>query len=199
MLELQARGCHNINLVTPSHVVAQILAALEIAAGRGLTLPLGLRASGVERSGAPSLTFRGGVGRGGCLPDSFGRRKRQGRRRAPSRPDRRAGKVSPGARGTREVESPGAPGRCGRRRRASPTTRPSLPALQERAPPLPGRPARCTRRSRRDPARRSSPIRPGDGASFPAKPTTKPREDLRLRDDPGAAVRVLEALEAKAL
>lgn len=40
MLELQAMGCHNINLVSPSHVVAQVLAALEIAAESGLSLPL---------------------------------------------------------------------------------------------------------------------------------------------------------------
>ena len=40
MLRLQAQGCHNINLVSPSHGVAQILAALEIAARRGLRLPL---------------------------------------------------------------------------------------------------------------------------------------------------------------
>jgi putative pyruvate formate lyase activating enzyme len=40
MLQLQARGCHNINLVTPSHVVAQILEALLIAARLGLRLPL---------------------------------------------------------------------------------------------------------------------------------------------------------------
>ncbi|RME45594.1 MAG: radical SAM protein, partial [Chloroflexi bacterium] len=40
MLELQARGCHNINFVSPSHVVAQILAAVLIAAEAGLRLPL---------------------------------------------------------------------------------------------------------------------------------------------------------------
>jgi putative pyruvate formate lyase activating enzyme len=40
MLELAARGCHNINFVTPSHVVPQILEGLSIAAGRGLRLPL---------------------------------------------------------------------------------------------------------------------------------------------------------------
>ena len=34
MLQLQALGCHNINLVTPSHVVTQILAAVNIAAGQ---------------------------------------------------------------------------------------------------------------------------------------------------------------------
>ena len=40
MLGLRDAGCHNINLVSPSHVVAQILAALSIAAGKGLRLPL---------------------------------------------------------------------------------------------------------------------------------------------------------------
>lgn len=40
MLELQELGCHNINLVTPEHVVPQILEALEIAVERGLRLPL---------------------------------------------------------------------------------------------------------------------------------------------------------------
>ena len=40
MLELQARGCHNINLVTPEHVVPQILEGLLIAVESGLRLPL---------------------------------------------------------------------------------------------------------------------------------------------------------------
>ncbi len=40
MLQLQERGCHNINLVTPEHVVPQILEALLLAAERGLRLPL---------------------------------------------------------------------------------------------------------------------------------------------------------------
>ncbi len=40
MLRLQARGCHNINLVTPEHVVPQVLEALCIAAERGLRLPI---------------------------------------------------------------------------------------------------------------------------------------------------------------
>lgn len=40
MLALQRHGCHNINLVTPSHVVPQILAATQIAAERGLCIPL---------------------------------------------------------------------------------------------------------------------------------------------------------------
>lgn len=40
MLELQERGCHNINLVTPEHVVPQVLEAVAEAADRGLELPL---------------------------------------------------------------------------------------------------------------------------------------------------------------
>jgi putative pyruvate formate lyase activating enzyme len=40
MLELQAMGCHNINLVSPSHVVAQVIAAVAIATNKGLRLPL---------------------------------------------------------------------------------------------------------------------------------------------------------------
>ena len=40
MLDLQELGCHNINFVTPSHVVAQIISAVEIAANKGLALPL---------------------------------------------------------------------------------------------------------------------------------------------------------------
>ena len=40
MLELQERGCHNINFVTPEHVVPQILEALPIAVEKGLRVPL---------------------------------------------------------------------------------------------------------------------------------------------------------------
>jgi len=40
MLELQQRGCHNINFVTPEHVVPQILEGLLIAVEDGLRLPL---------------------------------------------------------------------------------------------------------------------------------------------------------------
>lgn len=40
MLALQERGCHNINLVTPSHVVAQVVAALDLAVSRGLRIPI---------------------------------------------------------------------------------------------------------------------------------------------------------------
>ncbi len=40
MLDLQNRGCHNINFVTPEHVVPQILEALPLAVQMGLRLPL---------------------------------------------------------------------------------------------------------------------------------------------------------------
>jgi putative pyruvate formate lyase activating enzyme len=40
MIALQGQGCHNINLVTPEHVVPQILEAVLVAAERGLYLPL---------------------------------------------------------------------------------------------------------------------------------------------------------------
>ncbi len=48
MLSLQAKGCHNINLVSPTHVVPHILAALELAAGRGLYLPLVYNSGGYD-------------------------------------------------------------------------------------------------------------------------------------------------------
>ncbi len=40
MLALQALGCHNINFVTPEHVVPQVLEAVAVAAARGLRLPI---------------------------------------------------------------------------------------------------------------------------------------------------------------
>jgi putative pyruvate formate lyase activating enzyme len=48
MLALEERGCHNINLVTPTHVVPQILEALEIAVGLGLSIPLVYNCGGYE-------------------------------------------------------------------------------------------------------------------------------------------------------
>ena len=49
MLMLQKSGCHNINFVTPSHVVPQILAAVEIAANKGLKVPLVYNTGGYDR------------------------------------------------------------------------------------------------------------------------------------------------------
>ena len=40
MISLQQRGCHNINLVTPTHVVPHIVKALRLAIRKGLHLPL---------------------------------------------------------------------------------------------------------------------------------------------------------------
>lgn len=40
MIGLQDRGCHNINFVTPEHVVPQVLQAVYLAARRGLRIPL---------------------------------------------------------------------------------------------------------------------------------------------------------------
>ena len=48
MLALQQQGCHNINFVTPSHVVPQILAALEIAIQQGLCVPLVYNCGGYD-------------------------------------------------------------------------------------------------------------------------------------------------------
>ena len=48
MLELQNQGCHNINLVTPTHVLPQILKSLELAILGGLKIPLVYNTSGYE-------------------------------------------------------------------------------------------------------------------------------------------------------
>ena len=48
MLDLQERGCHNINLVSPTHVVPQILAAIQVAAQNGLTLPIVYNTGGYD-------------------------------------------------------------------------------------------------------------------------------------------------------
>jgi len=55
MLALQGMGCHNVNLVSPSHVVAQILAAVAIAARRGLRLPLVYNTGGYDSLEALAL------------------------------------------------------------------------------------------------------------------------------------------------
>jgi putative pyruvate formate lyase activating enzyme len=48
MLSLQTKGCHNINLVSPTHVVPYILEALELAVGMGLYLPLVYNSGGYD-------------------------------------------------------------------------------------------------------------------------------------------------------
>ena len=55
MLALQERGCHNINLVSPTHVVAPILAAVLIAAEAGLRLPLVWNTGGYDSLEALAL------------------------------------------------------------------------------------------------------------------------------------------------
>ena len=49
MISLQKQGCHNINFVTPTHVVPQILSALPIAIEMGLKVPLVYNSGGYER------------------------------------------------------------------------------------------------------------------------------------------------------
>lgn len=48
MLDLQEMGCHNINLVSPSHVVPQAIAAVLVAAQAGLRLPLVYNSGGYD-------------------------------------------------------------------------------------------------------------------------------------------------------
>lgn len=55
MVQLQQEGCHNINLVTPSHVIAQILEALPLAIEKGLSIPLVYNTGGYDRAAALKL------------------------------------------------------------------------------------------------------------------------------------------------
>ena len=48
MLSLERKGCHNINFVSPTHVVPQILEALEIAVEAGLSVPLVYNSGGYD-------------------------------------------------------------------------------------------------------------------------------------------------------
>ncbi len=59
MLSLQNRGCHNVNLVTPSHVGPQILEALGIAVERGLKIPIVWNSGGYD--GLETLRLMEGV------------------------------------------------------------------------------------------------------------------------------------------
>lgn len=59
MLALQEQGCRNINLVTPSHVVPQVLAGIEAAAARGLRVPIVYNSSGYD--GLQALQLLDGV------------------------------------------------------------------------------------------------------------------------------------------
>ncbi len=55
MLALQGHGCHNINFVSPSHVVARIIEALVLAAEDGLRLPLVYNTGGYDSPEALNL------------------------------------------------------------------------------------------------------------------------------------------------
>lgn len=48
MLELQKKGAHNINLVTPTHYIPQIIDAVIIAKGNGLNIPIIYNTNGYE-------------------------------------------------------------------------------------------------------------------------------------------------------
>lgn len=49
-LELQERGAHNVNLVTPTHFVPQIITALETAKKQGLSIPIVYNTSAYEKT-----------------------------------------------------------------------------------------------------------------------------------------------------
>ncbi len=59
MLELQGKGCHNINLVSPSHVVPQIVGAIFLAAKDGLNLPIVYNTGGYDF--LPTLQLLDGI------------------------------------------------------------------------------------------------------------------------------------------
>jgi putative pyruvate formate lyase activating enzyme len=48
MLKLQELGCHNINIVTPTHIIPQMIEALKYAAENGLNIPLVYNSSGYD-------------------------------------------------------------------------------------------------------------------------------------------------------
>ena len=59
MLDLESRGCHNINLVSPTHVAAQITEAVMIAAQRGLRVPIVYNTGGYDS--IQTLKFLDGI------------------------------------------------------------------------------------------------------------------------------------------
>ena len=59
MLELQSQGCHNINFVSPSHFAAQIAMAVDIAASKGLRIPLVYNTNGYDS--LDTLRFLDGI------------------------------------------------------------------------------------------------------------------------------------------
>jgi putative pyruvate formate lyase activating enzyme len=48
MVRLQQGGCHNINIVSPTHVVPQLVRSISIAAGRGLSVPIVYNSGGYD-------------------------------------------------------------------------------------------------------------------------------------------------------
>lgn len=48
MVHLQNRGCHNINFVTPTHYISQLIKALIVAVGNGLEIPIVYNCGGYE-------------------------------------------------------------------------------------------------------------------------------------------------------
>jgi putative pyruvate formate lyase activating enzyme len=59
IFRLQRQGCHNINIVTPSHVIPQPLKNIGIAAGKGLTIPIVYNNGGYDA--VSTLRFLDGV------------------------------------------------------------------------------------------------------------------------------------------
>ncbi len=55
MLNLQQTGCHNINFVSPSHIVPQIIQAVDTAASNGLSIPLVYNSGGYDSTQTLSL------------------------------------------------------------------------------------------------------------------------------------------------
>jgi len=55
MLSLQDKGCHNINLVSPTHYTPQIVEAIKLAAKGGLKVPIVYNAGGYEEQGTLEL------------------------------------------------------------------------------------------------------------------------------------------------
>ncbi|MDO8535825.1 MAG: radical SAM protein [Candidatus Omnitrophota bacterium] len=49
MLSLENSGCHNINLVSPTHFVPRIISALQLAFDKGLNIPIAYNTGGYER------------------------------------------------------------------------------------------------------------------------------------------------------
>ncbi len=59
MMELQQRGCHNINFVTPEHVVPEVVEALAVAVDWGLHLPIVYNTSAYDS--LESMEFMDGI------------------------------------------------------------------------------------------------------------------------------------------